>query len=216
MNQKILSEIKKIEARNKKVKRVKALPSSILCTDRTRISDFEKTINSLPKNSAILIREYDLDKKNREIFTQKISALARGKDLKILVGKDITLAKKIKADGIHFSDFDKLPLQFLQQKKFNKKFIFSFACHNIKSLKKAHQIKADIAFISPIFPTKSHLKTKSLGLKSLAKISLKTKTTTYFHPEVYALGGINSKNITSVRKLGISGFAAISLFFENL
>lgn len=211
-----MSEIKKIEAKNKKIKRIKTLPTTILFTDRERISDLKKTINSLPKNSAILIREYDLDKKNREVFANEISKAVRARGLKILIGKDIALAKKIKADGVHFSDFDKLPLQFLQKKSFNKKFIFTFACHNFKSLLKARKIKADIAFISPVFSTESHLNAKGFGIKNLAKISLKTKRDSCFHPMLYALGGISSKNIISVRKLDVSGFAAISLFSENL
>lgn len=209
-------EIKKFEKRNKKINRVKALPSSILFSDRTKISDLKTTAKSLPKNSAILIREYDLSQKNREIFAQEISAIAKNRGLKILVGKDVALARKIKADGAHFSDFDKVPMQFLQKKNFNKKFIFTFSCHNFKSVLKAKKLKADIIFISPIFPTTSHLNTKALGLINLAKIHLKSKSTSYSASRFYALGGINSKNLLSVRKLGLSGFAAISLFLNTL
>ncbi len=205
-------EIKKFEKKNKKSQ----LPASIFFSDRTKISDLETTIKSLPKNSAIVIREYDLDKKDREIFTRKVLALARPLGLKIIVGKDIFLAKKIKADGIHFSDLDHLPIQFLQKKTFAKKIIFSFACHNCKSILRAKKLGTDIIFISPIFPTTSHLNAQGIGIKNLAKISLKTKSSSYPHQSLYALGGINSKNLSSVRKLGLSGFAAISLFLNNL
>ena len=169
----------------------------------------------MPKNSAIIIREYDLEEKNREIFAKKIVALARPLGLKILVGKDLSLAKKIKADGVHFSDFDKLPLQFFQQKNFPEKFIFSFSCHNLKSALKAQKSGFDIIFISPIFPTTSHLNTKNMGLKNLSKISLKTKSTPYCESSFYALGGINSQNLSSIRKLNLAGFGAISLFLNH-
>ncbi len=216
MNQKILLEIKKFEEKNKKRNRVKALPVSVLFTDRKKISDIKNTIKFLPKNSAIIIREYDLDKKNREIFALEISKIARVRGLKILIGKDIALAKKIKADGVHFSDSDKLPLQFLQKKSFYKKFIFSFSCHNFKSVLKAQKIKSDMIFISPIFSTTSHLHAKNIGIRNLAEISLKTKSNSYHEVNLYALGGISSANLLSVRKLGLSGFAAISLFSKNL
>lgn len=212
MNQKILFEIKKFEIKSKK----SGLPSSVFFSDRKRISNLEATIKSLPKNSAIIIREYDLDKKDREIFARKIAALARPRSLKIIVGKDIALAKKIKADGVHFSDFDSLPIQFLQKKNFAKKFIFSFACHSFKSVLLAQKLEADMVFISPAFATQSHLNTQTLGIKNLAKISLKTKSPSYLSLPVYALGGINSTNLSSVRKLGLSGFAAISLFLDGL
>lgn len=185
-------------------------------TDRSKVSDFEKTISSLPKNSAIIIREYDLDKKAREIFAQKIVTLARVRGLKILVGKDLELARKIKADGVHFSDFDKLPLQFFKKKSFPKKFIFSAACHSFKSILRVEKLRADLIFISPIFPTTSHSDAKILGLRNLAKIAVKTKKPSYALSPIFALGGVNLENIKSIRKLGISGFGAIELFTKNL
>ena len=216
MNQKILFEVKKFEQKNKKINRGKALPAIVFFTDRKKISDFENTIKSLPKNSAIIIREYDLNKKDREVFAKNIQQVAKKKNLKILVGKDIALAKKINADGIHFSDYDYLPLQFLEQKKFKKKFIFSFSCHSFKSVLKARKIRPNLIFISPVFPTTSHLNTQALGIKNLAKISLKIKSNFYPASRFYALGGINLTNLPSVRKLGLSGFAAIKLFSNTL
>lgn len=174
--------------------------------------DFEKVIKTLPKNSTIIIREYDLDEKSREEFARKIIALARPRKLKILVGKNFALARKIKADGVHFSDFGKLPINFLKKKSFPQKFIFSLACHNEKSVLQTVKSRPSMIFLTPIFPTTSHADTKTLGLRNLAKISFKTKNPDYFLPPIFALGGINLENIKSVRKLGISGFGAIDLF----
>ena len=204
-------EINKFKKRSSK----KDLPVSVFFSNRAFITSLESTIKHLPKNSAIIIREYYLEEKDREIFAKKIVALARPLGLKILVGKDLSLAKKIKADGVHFSDFDKLPLQFFQQKNFPEKFIFSFSCHNLKSALKAQKSGFDMIFISPIFPTTSHLNTKNMGLKNLAKISLKTKSTPYCESSFYALGGINSQNLSSIRKLNLAGFGAISLFLNH-
>ncbi len=196
----------------------KFVSAPVFFTDRKKVSDFALVIKSLPKNSTIIIREYDLDKNSRQDFAQKIVKLAQGKYLKILVGKDFNLAKKIKADGVHFSDFDKLPLQFLQKKSFPKKFIFSFACHNFKSIKKSAKFKPNIIFISPVFATTSHFQTKELGIKTLAKIVFKIKSSgsNHFLSKIYALGGINLQNIKQLKKLPIQGFAAINLFKENL
>ncbi len=185
-------------------------------TDRSKVSNFEKTIASLPKNSAIIIREYDLDKKSREIFARKVVSLARPRGLKILVGKDLKLAREIKADGVHFSDFDRLTPQFFKKKSFPKKFIFSLACHSFKSILRVGKLRADLVFISPIFPTTSHSDAKIFGLHNLAKIAVKTKKPSYVLPPVFALGGVNLENIKSIRKLGISGFGGIELFTKNL
>ena len=185
---------------------------SVFFTDRRKVFDFKKVIKNLPKNSVVIIREYDLAPKEREIFAQKISNLARNRGLKILVGKDLILAQKIKADGVHFSDFDKIPTQFLQKKLWPKNFIFSLAAHDLKSVLRLQKLSSDLLFISPIFPTTSHVNTKNLGLKNLAKISFQTKNRSYFAPNIYALGGVNLENLKSLRKLPIQGFGAIDLF----
>ena len=155
----------------------------------------------------MIIREYDLATKEREVFAQKISNLARNRGLKILVGKDLVLAKKIKADGVHFSDFDKLPFSLLKPRSF----IFSFSCHSLKSFLGSQRLKPDMIFISPIFPTSSHKETKSLGLQCLIKIITKNRNAL----PIYALGGVNSTNIKSLKKLGLAGFGAINFFQTN-
>ncbi len=189
--------------------------AAVFFTDRKKISDFEKTIKNLPKNSIIIIREYDLDKNLREAFAKKIISLARVEGLRILVGKDIFLAKKLEADGVHFSDFDKLPLQFFKKKSFKKKFIFSFACHSEKSFLKSKKLKTGMLFFAPIFPTTSHVGAKAIGLKKFAEITFKHRDLGYFSPRIYALGGINSENIKSLRKLPIAGFGAIDFFKKD-
>lgn len=200
MNQKICLEIKKFTA------------PPVFFTDRKKILDFDATIKNLPKNSAIIIREYDLNKAQRELFARKIIALAKPRGIKILIGKDFLLAKKLKADGLHFSDFDKIPTQFLQKKLWPKNFIFSLAAHSFKSFLTAQKLAPNWLFISPIFLSTSHPNTKNLGLKNLAKISFKTKNQPYFAPNIYALGGVNLENLKSLRKLPIHGFGAIDLF----
>lgn len=155
----------------------------------------------------VIIREYDLSKNEREDFAKKIANLASDQGLKFLVGKDLNLARKIKADGVHFSDFDKLPLAIFRKRNF----LFSFACHDEKSVIRARKIKPDMIFISPIFPTSSHENAKPIGIFNLAKIVKKNRN---FLP-IYALGGVNSHNIKSLKKLGIAGFGAINFFLEK-
>ncbi len=182
------------------------LKSPVFFTDRKKISDFAKIIEKLPQNSAIIIREYDLDQKDREIFAQKIINLKGDRPIKIIVGKDIDLARKINADGIHFSDFDNLPTNFRKGH-----FLLSFATHQEESIAQAINLEADMIFISPVFASSSHLEIKPLNQEKLRKILLKYKDLDY----IYALGGINKNNISTAKQLGFSGFGAID-FFNNL
>ena len=186
----------------------------VLFSDDKKIADFDKTLENLPKNSIIIIREYHLDDKNRENFARKAVLLAKKHKIRIIIGKNIDLAKKIGANGVHFSDFDQLPLKFLRKSAFPKDFIFSFACHNKKSLPFCRKLQPNLTFISPAFATSSHKGQKPLGIKNLAKISFQKERSLY-PSKLYVLGGINKNNITSIRKLGFSGFGAIDLFANN-
>ncbi len=196
------------------------MPKSFFFLDKKKIlaanCNLENVIKQLPNNCAVIVRQYEMKKEERENLAKSIIKIARPLGIKTLIGKDFYLARKVRADGVHFSDFDIMPFNFLREKKYLKKFIFTFSCHSLKSLLKSQIFQPDIVFISPIFPTTSHINTKTLGIKNLAKITLKTKSKTYCKTSICALGGIDKNNIISIRKLRkISGFGAISLFLEN-
>ncbi len=180
-------------------------------TDSRKVFNYEETLAKLPKNTFVVIREYDLQNNLRLDFAQKIKKLAQARSLKILVGKDFSLAQNINANGVHFSDYDKLPFSLLKKNR-RKDFIFSLACHSLKSVLRAQKLKPSIIFISPIFPTTSHPKQKNIGIRNLAKI---IQTQQSKKPIIAALGGINLENLKMLRKLKIKSFGAIDLFNQN-
>jgi len=157
----------------------------------------------------VIFREYDLKSKEREILAQELLAICREQNHKFLIGKNLQLARKLRADGAHFSDRDHLPLQIFNRQNWPRKFIFSFACHNFLSVLKSQQLKADMIFVSPIFATKSHPNVAPLGLRELSKIIRASKI------PIFALGGVDEKNINSLRKLGVAGFGGIDLFCDR-
>jgi thiamine monophosphate synthase len=125
------------------------------------------------------------------------------------------LAKKINANGIHISDYDKIPIKFLRKSSFPKDFIFSFATHSLKSVIFCNKIKPNMAFISPIFESSSHKNTKYLGNLNLAKIAFQKRKLIFYPLKLYSLGGINLKNIKKIIKSNSCGFGAIDLFKEK-
>lgn len=202
MNQKALFEIKKFKT------------GVVFFTDRKKNANFSAIINNLPKKAIIIVREYDLDYQSRKNFAQKIINLAKTGNQKVLIGKNIKLAQELKADGIHFSDNDKLPLQFYKKSSFKQNFIFSLASHNLRSLLKLQKLQPKLLFISPIFKTTSHIDAKNIGLTKLAEISFKLKKDKYHRDNIYALGGVSLSNVASIRKLKLSGFGAIDFFMR--
>ena len=188
-----------------KLRAVKNLPEMFFFTDRLRIKNIFNLIEELPKQTAIIIREYDLSFADRLHFIRKTIIIARKKKLKVLVGKSWKMAKMCGADGVHFSDWDK---NFLLPKNLGK-MIFSYSSHHSNSLKKAKRLGCDLVFHSPIFASQSHPKTTPVGIGSLKNFTKKNLLPTY------ALGGVNEGNIKMLIDLGIGGFGGISIF-ENL
>ncbi len=183
-------------------------------TDFDRFPNYEKTIQNLPKNSLIIFREYILDPIKRQELALKIQKIAKKHRHKLIIGKNFDLAKKIDADGYHFSDFDyknakNHALKLQNHQKINKNFIISLACHSLNSVKQAQKSNIDLLFFSPIFPTNSHPGAKTQGIFNLKKAKTASKI------PIFALGGLNSSNLKQIRKIGVDGVAGIEIFQKN-
>ncbi len=140
-------------------------------------------------------------------MAKEIKKIAKKNHLTLLIGKNIKLAKEIKADGVHFSDQEKSWRKYLRYKRNNKKQILSCSCHNESSIKKANKLLIDIKFISPIFLTKSYSENQTIGTKKLSKIIRNN-----INKNIVGLGGINIQNIKLLQKIQINSIGGISFF----
>ena len=179
------------------------LPKVIIIFDDESFDKKKLLKLKIPKRSAFLLRSYET-KKRKKIAKQLLN-FCKIKKIKLLIGSDIKLAEDINADGIHFPEYmvkkNKINWTYIKNVKSNKKWIITTAVHNIQSLKKAEELDIDAALLSPVFPSKSHLNNKSLGLNKFLKIVKKTKL------PIYALGGINIKNVKLLIETDIIGYA---------
>ena len=164
--------------------------------------NFIEIISKLPQGSFFIYRQYQLDYNQRFQEANILIKYAIKYKIKFIIAKDIKLAKKVKAHGVHFSDKDNIKSHDLKMAKKDKNFIISFAAHNIKTILKLKNYQIDLLFISPIFKTTSHPGQNNLGKIELIKI-LK------IYKNILPLGGINKKNINFIIKNKIIGFGAI-------
>lgn len=200
----------------------KNLPRAVLFSDRGKIKNFAATIANLPKNSAIIFREYDLKPLKKRALAQELLKEARKFKHRFLIGKDFALARQIKADGVHFSDRDLLPFclrnKKVRQKKLPKNFLLSFACHDLRSIrncqKPSSNLSPDLLFLSPIFPSSSHPNQEGIGIFNWRKAAKFVKKNGF-----YPLGGVNSVNFKLLQKTATKsitpGFGAIDFFAKN-
>ena len=194
---KLLDYSKQVKTKNYK------LPKIIIIFNDNVFNRNKFSNLKIPKKSAILLRAYKL--KNRKKIAKQLLKFCRMKKIKLLIGSDIKLAKDINADGVHFPEYmikkKKIKWDIFKKTKIKKDWIVTTAAHNIQTLKKAENFDIDAALLSPVFNSKSHPNTKSLGINKFSKILKKTNL------PIYALGGINIKNIKSLLETDIIGYA---------
>ena len=98
------------------------------------------------------------------------------------------------------------PHPALSRKRERVSFLLTAACHNAEELAIARALGANLAFLSPVFPTQSHPYAEHLGpgrVKALAAASTLP---------VLALGGIGEGNAQLLAGKNVAGLAAIGSF----
>jgi thiamine-phosphate pyrophosphorylase len=86
----------------------------------------------------------------------------------------------------------------------------SVGCHSVGEVAVARAAGADIALLSPVFPTESHPEARPLGLEMLRAASQ-----TAGKVPVFALGGVNAGNAASCIEAGATGVAGIRTFLSG-
>ena len=79
-----------------------ALPALILMTDDERLADPLPTVETLPPNSAVILRHYGAP--DREGLAVRLIALARRRGVRVLIAADAGLAVRVGADGLHLPE----------------------------------------------------------------------------------------------------------------
>lgn len=174
----------------------KNLPGLWLMTDE-RVDDATllACLVRLPRAEAgIVFRHYRTPVAKRRSLFVKIAAIARRRGLILLLGGKARTAIAWKADGWHGPD-DRL--------RACRGMIHSRAAHNPMEIKAAMQSRADLLFLSPLYPTRSHPGEPSLGRVKFARLARQSTL------PVIALGGVRPCHQRQLKILGASGWAAI-------
>jgi thiamine-phosphate pyrophosphorylase len=172
-----------------------AIPPVWLMTDeRIEEADLLRAVSRLPWGSVIVLRHYGLSQRDRRHLFIRLRERGRSRHLKILVAGDPALARSWDADGHH----GRAPAGLRQ-----RDWLHSAPVHNMRELRDAERSGADVLMISPLFPTRSHPGSASLGVGRFAAL-VRAATV-----PVLALGGIHPRHAHLVRQLGAQGFAAI-------
>lgn len=111
-------------------------------------------------------------------------------------------------EGIHYRSFDPVPQTHPFPDPPSPFTTTSRSCHSLQDIQEAEAAGFTFAFLSPIFPTRTHPEAEPLGLEMLKH------TANQCGIPIFALGGINQEYSTACQQAGAHGIAGIRMFFS--
>lgn len=131
-------------------------------------------------------------------YAKILRGLSKNKSL-FIVNDHIDVALACRADGVHLGQED-IPVEIAREIA-GDNFLIGVSCHSLKQAKIAQKLGADYIGIGPMFPTVTKVKEPVIGLKILKEIKKNIIIPSF------AIGGIDSKNISRIKKYGINRVA---------
>ncbi|MEJ1967880.1 MAG: thiamine phosphate synthase [Rhizomicrobium sp.] len=171
------------------------LPPLVLMTDDARLPDPVAAARTLPGGSMVVVRARDAAR--RAVLVQ---ALLRLSGLVVLVAGDPSLAAQ--ADGLHLPQARAHEAGHWRAR--HPRWRITAALHGAA----APGPHLDAAFLSPVFPTRSHPERSALGAARANRIAAAIST------PLYALGGIDARNAHLLE--GFVGIAAIGALDSDI
>jgi thiamine-phosphate pyrophosphorylase len=170
------------------------IPKIWLMTD-ARIEDavLLAAIARLPPGAGIVFRHQDQPRAERRALFDRVRAMARRHRQIVLLAGDARQALAWKADGSHGKARGAPARPMLH----------SAPAHGHREMRAAEAAGADIVFLSPLFPTRSHPGARALGRARFGLLLSQARR------PVVALGGMSAKRAAALRGMGIYGWAAI-------
>lgn len=176
----------------------KDLPRILFLTDPERTPDIAMVAARLPKGAAVVFRAFGAT--DAEAQARALRELTRRLGLRLLIGADAGLARRVRADGVHLPE--RLAHQALPLRRARPSWIITVAAHSVRAARRAPG--ADAVVLSTAFPSASPSAGRALGPIRLA-MALQAGGR-----PAYALGGISEVTAGRLSDLPLAGLAAVS------
>lgn len=144
------------------------------------------------------VREKNLSGEKLAHFAAQVMRLASPYGARVLINDDEELARRVGADGIHYTGAR------LQNCQSRPDFDWcSASCHNTAELRHAEELGFDFALLSPVQPTLSHPGAAYLGWEKFAKMVAGAAI------PIYALGGLTAADLQVAQQHGAHGVSLL-------
>lgn len=173
-----------------------------LCSNNF-LDQIEMIASAHPK--AIVLREKDLSEKEYEQLARQVMQICQKHGTQCILHSFSNVAIALGAEAVH------MPLPLLQKMTSQEKSHFQIigaSCHSLEEAKEAQDLGCTYITAGHIFLTDCKKGLPGRGLPFLEEICKAVRI------PVYAIGGISSQNIESVRKTGAAGACIMSGFMR--
>lgn len=140
-----------------------------------------------------------------EALAEFAEEYCRARGVALLLNADPEWVARTSAAGVHLTAER---LMRLNGRPLEKDRWVAVSCHDLRELRHAERIGADLAVLAPVLPTPTHPAAKPLGWKAFAELVDRVNL------PVFALGGLSPADIEVARSHGAQGVAAIRGFLR--
>ena len=170
------------------------LPRLWLMTDERMGEGLWDALARLPRGSGVIFRHYATSPADRRRLFDRVRRVARARRLVLVLAGSSAQAIAWHADGVHGRSGQRLAPRGL---------IRTAPVHSRMELIAARRSGADLALLSPVFPTRSHPHARTLGPVGFARLAATAGL------PIIALGGMDARRFRALRELGAYGWAGI-------
>ncbi|MGH6987107.1 MAG: thiamine phosphate synthase [Caulobacteraceae bacterium] len=181
------------------VSKGKLLPPVLFFTDPERVFDPERALRSLPRGAGIVFRHFGAPARLAQ--GRRLAMLARRRGIRFFVGADVALAIVLRSDGVHLTQRQAARAGMVRILR--RRFLVTAAAHHLPAIRAASRGGVDALVVSPVFPSRSRSAGHPIGVRRLAALTRRTDR------PVYALGGVNQRNVRLLLGSGVAGVAAV-------
>ena len=166
--------------------------------------DFYNCIEEAIKGGVkiVQLREKNISTKDFYEKALKVKEICKNYGALFIINDRLDIAQVVGADGVHLGQSD-MPIEKARE-ILKDKFLIGATARNVEEAKRAEILGADYIGSGAIFGTNTKDNAKKLEMEELKKIVASVKI------PVFAIGGININNVSSLKNIGLQGICAVS------
>ena len=150
----------------------------------------------------VQLREKNISTKDFYEKALKVKEICKNYGALFIINDRLDIAQVVGADGVHLGQSD-MPIEKARE-ILKDKFLIGATARNVEEAKRAELLGADYIGSGAIFGTSTKDNAKKLEMEELKKIVTSVKI------PVFAIGGININNVSSLKNIGLQGICAVS------